>query len=60
LYGFSSIRPIPRDVPRAANLTPRTGMVKATPSICAPKVFNSFVEKFVEKAIQKRVRRDKQ
>jgi hypothetical protein len=59
LYGFSSIRPIPRDVPRAANLTPRAGGIKALPFNLPREVFNSFVEKFVEKGDQKRVHREK-
>jgi hypothetical protein len=59
LYGFSSIRPIPRDGPRAANLTPRASFIKEMQFDLPREVFNSFVEKFVEKADQTLAHREK-
>jgi hypothetical protein len=50
---------IPRNAPLAGNLTSREVMVKATLSNGTQKVFNSFVEKFVEKAEQNRDHPDK-
>jgi hypothetical protein len=45
LYGFSSIRPIPRDVPRAANLTPRARGIKAMACDFARVTFSTVLLK---------------
>jgi hypothetical protein len=45
--------------PRAANLSPRARGIKAMPFDLPQEVFNSFVEKFVEKINQTLAHREK-